>query len=287
MHTSPTVAGWELVLRVRAQAESRGVKTKEIAAALDISQQYWSLISKGKGLLSEGKLIKLVDLLDFEPDEKEELVALRGIAKGRGWWSEYSALFDDELVRFYGLEAGARTIRSYEFGVIPGLLQSEDYVRALMSAITVTGRPTEAEQRVQARLHRQQRLAEPDPVQLSIVMNQAALMQEVGGPDVQRRQLLHLRELADKYAATLDLRVIPFNAQGSTAGLNASTFHLLNFESARLPTVGWLETAVYGEVAEGPKRVAELDYLHGRLTSIALSRDDSLDLIGRIAGEIE
>jgi hypothetical protein len=283
--TSPAVAGWELMLRLRDQAKQRGVSSKDIIGALEISQQYWSLLGKGKGVLNEDKLQKLMDLLDFDADEQAELVALRGVAKGRGWQAEYSGLFDDELMRFYGLEDGAQSIRSFEFSVIPGLLQTEAYVRALMSAITAT-RPTEAGQRVQARLHRQRRLDEPDSVRLSIVVGQSALMQQVGGPDVQRAQLLHLRELADKHSETLDLRVIPFDASGSIAGLNTATFHLLDFASPRLPTLGWLETALYGEVAEDPRRVAELDFLFNQVHTAALSRTESLRLIEQTAREI-
>ncbi|WP_442944049.1 Scr1 family TA system antitoxin-like transcriptional regulator [Nocardia sp. NBC_00508] len=80
-----------------------------------------------------------------------------------------------------------------------------------------------------------------------------------------------------------DLRVIPFDAKGSIAGLNAATFHLLDFASPRLPTLGWLETALYGEVVEDAKRVGELDYLYNRVHSTALSREKSLRLIEQIA----
>lgn len=284
--TSSTVAGWELMLRLRDQAKQRGVAPKEIVAALDISQQYWSLLGKGKGMLIEEKLQRLMKLLDFEPDEREELLALRSIAKTRGWQAEYSGLFNDELMRFYGLEDGAQSIRSWESAVIPGLLQTEDYVRALMSAITATGRPTQTEQRVQVRLRRQQRLDEPDPLRLSIIIGQAALMQQVGGPDVQRAQLVHLLKLADKYPETLDLRVIPFDARGSIAAMNTSTFHLLDFSSARLPTLGWIETALFNQVVEDTGRVGELEFLYNRVHTIALSRENSLSLIDEAARQI-
>ncbi|MGQ4616915.1 Scr1 family TA system antitoxin-like transcriptional regulator [Nocardia sp. R7R-8] len=284
--TSPAVAGWELMLRLRKQAVQRGVKPKEIVSALNISQQYWSLLTNNKGVLSEEKLKTLMELLEFEADEQEELIALRTVAKGRGWQAEYSGLFDDELMRFYGLEDGAQSIRSWVCAVIPGLLQTEDYIRGLMSAITATGRPTEAELRVQARLRRQRRLEEPGFLQLSIVIGQAALMQQVGGPAVQRAQLLHLRQLADKYAKTLDLRVIPFDAEGSIAAMNTATFHLLDFASPRLSTVGWLETALYGEVVEDSKGVGELQFLYNRVHSAALNRQESLRLIEQVERQI-
>lgn len=280
--TSPTVAGWELMLRVRIQANALGVKATAIQKTLDISSAYWSQVANYRGVLTEDKLKILLDLLEFESDEQEELFALRKIAKSRGWWNEYSALFSDETARFFGLEDGAESIRSVESGVIPGLLQTEDYIRALLSSPLSTGRPTEIGQRVRARLQRQRRLEGPDPLQLSVVIGEAALMQEIGGPEVQRKQLRHLLQQADRYSETLDLRVQPF----AGASLNASTYHLLDFESARLPTLGWLETAIYGEIVHDSKRVETLDYLYSRVESIALDRDESARLIDRIATRI-
>ncbi|MCM6778591.1 DUF5753 domain-containing protein [Nocardia sp. CDC159] len=185
-------------------------------------------------------------------------------------------------MRFYGLEDGAVSIRSVESGVIPGLLQTKDYIRALLLSPLSTGRPTDAGQRTRARLQRQRRLDGPDPLQLSVVVGQAPLMQQIGGPEVQREQLRHLLDLIDRYPDTLDIRIQPF----SGASLNASTFHLLDFESPRLPTLGWVETAIYGEILYDPKRVEALSFLHERVESIALDRNESARLIEQIASKI-
>ncbi|NNH71023.1 helix-turn-helix domain-containing protein [Nocardia uniformis] len=283
--TSPTVANWELMLRIRNRADERGVKTGVIAKALDVSQQYWSALTRGRGTLSEDKLKILMNLLEFDADEQTELLALRDIAKGRSPFAEYSALFNEHLMRFYGLEAGAQSIRSFENGVIPGLLQTEDYIRVLMKASVTTGRPTEVEQRVSARRRRQQRLDGPDPLELSVVMGEAALMYQVGSEEVQRQQLQHLIALAEEHTDTLDIRVIPYSAGGAIASLNSATFHLLDFQSARLPTVGWVESAAYGEIADDPKRVTALDYLYNQIQTIALNRKQSLDVIHRVASQ--
>ncbi len=286
MLTSPAVAGWELMLRIREQAKDNGVKATAIHKALDISAPYWSQVANYKGVLGEDKLKILMDLLEFDPADKAELLDLRAIAKGRSPFAEYSALFGESLRRFYGLEAGANSIRSFESVVVPGLLQTEDYIRVLMQSSVTTGRPTEVEPRVKARLVRQRRLDEPAPLQLSVVLGQAALMYIVGGPEIHRQQLEYLQDLVNQRPETLDLRVIPFEAGSSLASLNAATFHLLDFESARLPTLGWVETAIYGEVADDPKRVAALEYLYNQVQAIALDRDESLHLIKQIARQI-
>ncbi|MFI1915057.1 DUF5753 domain-containing protein [Nocardia sp. NPDC020380] len=284
--TSPTVAGWELMLRIREQSKAVGVKATAIQKALDISAAYWSQVANYRGVFTDDKLRILMDLLEFEPDEQAELLELRAVARQRGWWTEYSALFDTDQTRFYGLEDGAQRIRSVEGGVIPGLLQTEDYIRGLMSSVVYTARPTEVHQRVRARLRRQARLSGAHALQLSVIIGQAALMQEVGGPAVQQNQLRHLIELAGKHADNLEIRVVPFNARGSIAGLNAATYHLLDFDSARLPPLGWIETAIYGEVIDDPKKVEALDYLFSQLQTIALGPEDSLSLIDDIASRI-
>ncbi|MQY23148.1 helix-turn-helix domain-containing protein [Nocardia macrotermitis] len=281
--TSPTVAGWELMLRILNRATDRGVKAGAIAKALDVSQQYWSKVSHGRGMLSEDKLAILLRLLEFEPADQGELRALREVAKGQNPYAEYSALFYESLMRFFGLEAGAQCIRSFENGVVPGLLQTEDYMRALMKGSVATGRPHEVEQRVKARRQRQQLLDDPEPLQLSVIMGEAALMYQVGGPEVHREQLRHLLTLIDGRPETLDIRLISFEAGGAIAALNSATFHLLDFESGRLPTLGWVEAAAYGEIAEDRKWVNEMGYLYSQVQSIALGREDSINLIDRIA----
>lgn len=271
------------MLRIREQSAACGIKTSVIQKALDISAAYWSQVTHYRGVLSEEKLRILAELLDFDRDEQKELFNLRAVARQRGWWNEYSGVFDDELMRFYGLEDGAVSIRSVDSCVVPGLLQTEDYVRALISAIVATGRPTEAQQRVRARLRRQQRLDDPDPLHLSVIVGQTALMQEVGGPDVLRQQLLHLIRMVESHPDNLDLRVVPFNAAGSVAGVNAATFHILDFESPPLPALGWLESAIYGEATDNRQKVEALDFLYNQLRTIALSREESVELISHLA----
>ena len=281
--TSPTVAGWELMLRIRHQSKMRGVAGNRIQKALGVSAPYWSQLVNFRGVLVEEKLRILFDLLEFEPDEQQELLDLRELAKQRGWWNEFSALFDDEQMRYYGLEAGAKNIRSVDGCVIPGLLQTEEYVRSLMSSTVSTRRPTEAKQRVRARLRRQELLDDPEPLELTVIVGQAALMQEVGGPEIQRRQLRHLVDQIENHPDNLDLRVLPFDAKGSVAGMNAATFHLLDFESPRLPSIAWMETAIYGELTDDPNDTDSLDFVFGQLSTAALDRDESLKLIEKLS----
>ncbi|MBF6439276.1 DUF5753 domain-containing protein [Nocardia cyriacigeorgica] len=278
--TSPTVAGWELMLRIRQRTKELGVTAGAIQKSLSIGATYWSQVVNFKGVLTEAKLSILLDMLEFSADERRELLELRAAAKERGWWNQYSALFGEDTLRLFGLEHGASSVNSYESGVIPGLLQSEDYIRALTSSIVAT-KPAESEQRVRVRLRRQQRLLDDDPLRLTVIVGQAALMQQVGGPAVQKAQLRHLAEMIESHPDTIDLRVIPFTAEG-TAAVNAATVHLLDFDSARLPTVAWLESAVYAQLIDDGRMIDQLKYQYERTRSSALTRTETLDLIREV-----
>ncbi|MEV6136172.1 Scr1 family TA system antitoxin-like transcriptional regulator [Nocardia sp. NPDC051990] len=100
-------------------------------------------------------------------------------------------MFGDETLRYFGLEHGALSINSYESGVIPGLLQSEDYIRALTSSVVAT-KPAEAEQRVRARLRRQERLDGEDPLNLTVVVPRSAHHRAAHHPHRPRSHLHHL-----------------------------------------------------------------------------------------------
>ncbi|GAA5079716.1 helix-turn-helix domain-containing protein [Nocardia iowensis] len=285
--TSPTVANWDLVKRIRDRAALRGVTAKSLAAKLSFTPQYVSLVMNGKGVLAKDKLETLIRYLEFDKAERAEMLELREIAKEPRPYAKYSGLFNDTLMRFYGLEAGAQSIRTFENNVVPGLLQTEDYARDLISSTVTISLPTEVDQRVAVRTERGHLLTGPDPIdKLSVVMGQAALMQEVGGPDVHRGQLAHLHGLVEEHPDRLDLRIVPFKAGGAVASLNSATYHLLDFESGRLPTLGWVESAIWGEIVEDPEDVNKLAYKYKQVQAIALEREESLGLIEQIARQI-
>lgn len=249
---SPVVAGWELVLRLRDRREQVGVEVKHITQTLGFSRNYWSAVENERKILSEDAFKKLLKLLEFGPEESREMLALRDIAKERGWWSDYSALFDTDLQRFFGLEHGAHSIRSYDNLLIPGLLQTREYARAVIHP-DVTVPRVQVEQRVDVRMRRQRRLDDEAALQLTTVISEAALYQQIGGPHVLRAQLEHLITIMEKYPDNLDVRVVPFTATACSL-FGGATVYLIDFENPRLPTVVWQETVTaWGVIEDRPQ----------------------------------
>ncbi|MGQ4618210.1 Scr1 family TA system antitoxin-like transcriptional regulator [Nocardia sp. R7R-8] len=275
---SPTVARWELVLRLRELREQRGFDSAGFARRVGFTPANWSHVEKGRRVLTTKTIGPVLELLDVEAEERVELLALLEASKQRGWWAKSSALIGPELQRLYGMEYGAQSIRSYDSLVVPGLLQTEDYARALISA-DVMIRPVQVEQLVAIRMRRQERLRGADPVELTAVFGEGTLLQQTGGPDVLRGQLNYLAELIEELD-TVEVRVIPFAA---TAGavLGGSSFHLIDFAGEQLPTFGWVESAVFGGAVEDPDLVRDLRFAYLRAVDQSLSRMESLALIRR------
>lgn len=276
---SPTVARWELALRLRQRRLQLGLDVETITDKLGFNRTFWSHVENNRKVLAGDKLDILLDLYDVDAAERKELHAAREATKLRGWWSAYSGLFSDELLRLFGLEYGAEGVRTYNNLLIPGLLQTEEYARALMVSDMAAIRPAEIEQRLEARLRRQDRLMGVDALRFTAVLSEAALRQQTGGgPEVQARQLEHLLALLAERPNTIDVRILPFTtAVGAVLG--ASTFHLLDFPNPRLPMIGWHESVTFGAVVEKRTQVRELDVCFTQAFTRALSRKDSLDLI--------
>ncbi|WP_433660005.1 DUF5753 domain-containing protein [Nocardia sp. CA-128927] len=279
---SPAVARWELMLRIRRRRNEFDVNASVIAKELGFTLSYWSKVEKER-ILAEDKLKKLMSLLEFDPAEREEMLRLREVAKQRGWWSSYAGLLPGDITRLYGLEFGAQSVRTYESVLVPGLLQTADYARALIANDIARIRQVEIDRLVEVRLRRQERLTGPDPLQLTAIVNEAALTQQIGGREVLEGQLRHLAAMVERHPETIDIRVIPFEARGGSL-LGGATFHLLGFDSTLLPDIAWTETLIHMGLIEDAEPVRHLNTLFANaMADIALPRAESLALIERKA----
>ncbi|MEV0696436.1 helix-turn-helix transcriptional regulator [Saccharopolyspora sp. NPDC050389] len=283
--SSPPVAAWELGIRLREARDLINLSSTDAAKSIGITQNYLSNVEHGRRRIAEDKLDKLLTNYGVRDDEREELLALRRASDGSGWWSRYSGLFSPELVRFFGYEHGAQEVHTYEGAMISGLLQTENYSRAVHSGDSANLRKSEVERRIEARNRRQQRLSGPEPLNATILMAESALYQQVGGPGVLAEQLEHLLKLMDECADGLDVRIIPFSA-GAYCALGSSTFHLLTFPSARLVRLGWHETVTSLNLVESELKIHQYSVAFSEALSRAADRDGSKQLIHKALHQI-
>ncbi|WP_326795273.1 helix-turn-helix transcriptional regulator [Streptomyces sp. NBC_01808] len=164
--------------------------------------------------------------------------------------------------------------------LVPGLLQTEDYARALFSAHCPPLSEDEIELSVEARLSRQRLLARKKPVELCFVIGEAALRNPVGGKRVQREQLEALRKHAD--LPHMEIQVMPWTC-GFHPGLNGP---MVVMETAEHEVVGYVESQEAGFVVSDADRVSAFTHRYGKMRSLALNPDESAQFIGRLAGEL-
>lgn len=275
--TSPPVATWELGLRLREIREREDLHPADVAKSIGITQNYLSNVEHGRRTIAEEKLVALIDTYSAH-QEREELVALRRICDRRGWWSRYNTALPAELVKLFSYTHGATAIRSYEGSLVSGLLQTEDYARAVHRGDVGNLRASDVETRVEARLRSQERLHGPEPLCTTIVMSEATLWQQVGGTAVLAGQLEHLLTVTDQLATTLDLRIIPFSANASGA-LGSSTFHVLEFASDRVRRLAWHETVITLQLLDDETRIHCYDTCFADALDRAADPDTSKKLI--------
>ncbi|MFY1586584.1 DUF5753 domain-containing protein [Micromonospora sp. WMMD734] len=271
-------------MRLRHRREEIGLTAAAAGRAIGIIQAYVSGVETGKVKLPASRLAQIVKVYELEPEEAAELEELRVGASQRGWWHEYSQLFPAEFLRFLGYEAGAGHIRFYDNELVPGLMQTEEYARAVIAGGTTTIRLTEVDRRVAVRLGRQARLFADNPMRLTVLLGEGALRQQVGGPAVMSAQLAHLVRLATERPGQIELRVLPFSA-GAHPALGGS-FQILSFPSPRLLDLVWQEVLTSIDIIDQSTRVTDYQVTFAEAWERALSSDESLDLIRRIAKEM-
>ncbi|MGW5665964.1 helix-turn-helix domain-containing protein [Streptomyces sp. NPDC003758] len=176
-------------------------------------------------------------------DQQEIDTFLKSVreANKRGWWHTYRDVLPDWFAAYLSLEQAALQIRAYEAEFVPGLLQTEDYARALLSAGNPHA-PTEAtERRVALRMRRQELLSRPSPPRVWVVMDETVLRWPVGGPKVMRAQIDHL--IAMNALPHVTLQVMPFS-NGPHPAMRAGAFHLFRFRAPELPDIVYLSGLV-------------------------------------------
>jgi len=241
----PTVRRMLVGAQLRQFRTDLGLSRAEAAEAIRASEWKIHRLENGQVGFKERDLI---DLLTFygvtDPDRVEELLAMAADANSPGWWQRYGDVLPQWFRTYVDLEAAATLIRTYEGQFVPGLLQTDDYMRALVHGAHLEETNEEVGRRVRLRMARQTLLTREQPPRLWAVVDEAALRRPVGGPEVMRAQLERLLEASKLPNVTL--QVLGFGVGAHPA--MGSSFSILRFPDQELPDVVYLEhltNAVY------------------------------------------
>lgn len=230
-------ARFVLGARLRQLREAAGVSCEEAGLAIRGSASKISRMELGRTGFKARDIDDLLALYGIiDEAELATMLALAELANSVSWWQEYADVVPGWLEQYLELEQAASLIRAYQAQVVPGLLQTEDYARAIVR-LGRSGSAAEVGRRVALRMARQQILHRDEPVRLWAVLDEAALRRPVGNAAVMRRQLRHLIEMSQ--LPNVRLQVLPLDVGGHASGCGSIT--MLRFTEAELPDVVYLE----------------------------------------------
>ncbi|MCZ9349681.1 helix-turn-helix domain-containing protein [Streptomyces mutabilis] len=283
MQHGPVVRRRKLGAELRALRTSAGITSGEAARLVGWHQSKVSRIETGTSGAKPADVRLLLDAYGVDDAQlRELLVVLAGTDEPGGrnhWWHAYRGVLPPTYRDFISLESQASAMRTLETTVVPGLLQTPEYARAVTRA-AVDGLPEERlDTLVEVRLARQDVLRAEPPLELSAVLDEAVLRREVGGPEVMARQLDRLVEAAR--LPHVRLRVLPF-AAGAHIGVTGPfvIFSFSNTSDLDVVVLDHLTSSLHLERKEDLEAYTEA---FNALLVHALSPEDSLDFIAATA----
>jgi transcriptional regulator with XRE-family HTH domain len=256
--SGPTIQRMLVGAKLRRLRTDLGLSREEAAEAIRASAWKIHRLENGQVRFKERDVADLLRRYGVtDPAEVVELITMAREANSPGWWQGYGDVLPQWFRTYMDLESAATLIRVYEGQFIPGLLQTDDYMRAVMHDAQLHGPPGEVGRRVRLRMARQTLLTREHPPRLWAVVDEAALRRPVGGREVMRGQLERLIDATK--LANITLQVLPFHSGAHPA--MAGSFSILRFAKRELPDLVYLEQltrAVYLDKRDEVERYLEV-----------------------------
>ncbi len=274
-HDDPNLYRRRLRDALRTAREAQHLTQRQAADALDWSMSKLVRIEAGTVNLSTTDLKALLQLYAVADEvQVGNLLEIARNTRRSPWYSKYQEVIGAAFAEFLGYERSASTIKAFTQLIIPGLVQTDDYARAILEIRRVT----RIDERVELRMERQELLDQEDCPEILYVIDEAALHRQVGGAATMRRQLRRLKEAMGH--PKISIEIIPFSA-GAHPSMSSS-FTVLEFAD-------WDEDVLYQETTQGSvttrenqDQVAEYIERFDLLRAMSLGGQDAIDLIDHL-----
>jgi transcriptional regulator with XRE-family HTH domain len=279
----PTVQRLLVGARLRRLRTDMGLSREEAAEAIRASEWKIHRLENGQVGFKERDLVDLLERYEVtDPDEIEELLAMAREANTPGWWQRYGDVLPQWFRTYVDLESAAALIRTYEGQYVPGLLQTDDYMRAVVQGAHLEETSDELGRRVRLRMARQTVLTREHPPRLWAVVDEAALRRPVGGPGVMKGQVQRLLDVAEQPNVTLQILPLDVGAHPAMVG----SFSVLRFPDEELPDVVYLEHLTGATYLNKPEDVGQYLHVMETICVRAAAPDQSVELLDRLLDEL-
>ncbi len=279
----PTVLRILLGAQLRRLRESVGISREDAGYHIRASGSKISRMELGRVSFKERDVTDLLELYGVtDGAEREKLVQLTHEANAPAWWQKYQDVVPDWFAVYVGLEEAAQLIRIYEVQFVPGLLQTEDYARAVVQQGAPGLDAAEVDRRVAVRMGRQKLFSKDNPPRLWAIVDEAALRRPMGGRDVLAAQIERLMDVVGEPHVTL--QVMPFRYGGHAA--DGGSFTIMRFPEADLPDMVYMEYLTGALYLDKPDEVERYAAVMERLSVAGTSPDRTRELLASMLKEI-
>ena len=269
--------------QLRRLREGAGVTRDDAGYHIRASGSKISRLELGRVSFKERDVTDLLEYYGVDDTaERDKLVQLTREANATPWYQKFQDVVPDWFHVFVGLEEAAQLIRVYEVQFVPGLLQTEDYARAIISQGAPGTDPDEVERRVQLRMGRQQLLTRDNPPRYWVIMDEAALRRPMGGRDVHVAQIERLMDLVGE--PNITLQVMPFRYGGHAA--DGGAFTIMRFPETDLPDVVYMEYLTGAHYIDKPEDVERYAAVMERLSVAGTSPDKTREILTGVLKDI-
>lgn len=280
---APTVRLRRLAAELRRLRKGADLTREAVTDKTGINNATLYRIETGRARPQMRTLTGLLNLYEVDDEQRAYLTSLCRDASQQGWLRPYHSDLPEEYTAYISFESEAQGVRNYESLFIPGLLQTEDYARAVIRGVLPAATDTEVEDRVRARIERQEVLTKDAPLKFWAVLDEAALRRVVGGPAVMRAQLDQLASAAK--APNVTFQVIRFGA-GAHPGMPGQ-FVLMDFIDPMDTDLIYIDSMAGDLFLESDADISRYRTIFDNLVAVALSPNDSVSLVAGIASELK
>jgi hypothetical protein len=262
--------------QLRRLRETAGVSRDDAGYHIRASGSKISRMELGRVSFKERDVTDLLGLYGVtDSAEREKLLQLTREANATPWYQKFQDVVPDWFHVFVGLEEAAQLIRVYEVQFVPGLLQTKEYARAIITQGAAGMDSDEVERRVELRLGRQKLLTRDNPPRYWVIMDEAALRRPMGGRDVHIGQIEHLIDLISE--PNITLQVMPFRYGGHAA--DGGAFTIMRFPETDLPDVVYMEYLTGAHYIDKPEEVERYAAVMERLSVACTSPDRTREIL--------
>jgi transcriptional regulator with XRE-family HTH domain len=272
---SPTIRQRELGMRLREFRTAKGLTVEDVAHELLCSPTKVSRAETGARRATLRDVRDLCQIYGIDSETSAELMELAREARQPGWWTKYDDL---KIAPYIGMEQAATAITAFGMYYVPALLQTEDYARAIIKGIAPKIEEDILGQRVEARMMRQKLLFQPKPPKYRVLVDEAVLHRQVGGPAVMKAQLDKILSLIREERAAA--QVLPYEV--GAYGAVDSNFAYLEFAGTMLPDLVFVEGLASNLYMERPDELERFREALEYLRDEALNPRDSAKRIEEI-----